>query len=139
MTDLISRETAAKVAEEHEDDMGYGKGTAIAAAIRALPTVPPAGTDAERAAEIARAAVDDRGPLIGYISLGNRWVFQKDLEKIIAAALTATRQAALAEVVEWLRTREVHTEYEAVMDRETADQIERGDHLNPDPGQRGDD
>lgn len=32
----IVLEEAAKVADEHEDDMGHGKGAKIAAAIRAL-------------------------------------------------------------------------------------------------------
>jgi hypothetical protein len=33
-------EEAAKVADEHEDDMGHGKGAKIAAAIRALKGKP---------------------------------------------------------------------------------------------------
>jgi len=33
-------EEAAKVADEHEDDMGYGKGSKIAAAIRAMKGKP---------------------------------------------------------------------------------------------------
>lgn len=70
---------------------------ARAAEIRAIPLLPPAGTDVEWATLLSEKIE----AFVNASNSGSRWWPRTQTIEAIAAALTATRQAALAEVVAW--------------------------------------